>query len=108
MTDATSLVYEPLNEYRRTTNDFYAGVLCVLCIIAIVLSAVIGVAATVALGKNPLGPDRALANAVGGPGGADDYVEGLERLGTVLIRMRTLWRFGGSVVSMGYDCIRQG
>src|SRR5262249_60684146 len=54
----------------RTISDFYIGVLSVL---AIVLSVVIGMAATVALGKNPVGPDRVLANAAGAPGSADDY-----------------------------------
>jgi hypothetical protein len=43
--------------------------------LAIVVSVVIGVAATVALGKNPLGPDRVLANAADTLGSADDYVE---------------------------------
>src|SRR5262252_9230835 len=52
----------------RTISDFYVGVLSVL---AIVLSVVIGMAATVALGKNPVGPDRVLANATGDPGNAD-------------------------------------
>ena len=65
-----------------TISDFYIGVLSVL---AIVLSVVIGMAATVALGKNPVGPDRVLANAAGAPGSADDYVEGLARLGIVKI-----------------------
>src|SRR5262249_43008552 len=62
----------------RTISDFYIGVLSVL---AIVLSVVIGMAATVGLGKNPVGPDRVLAN--GDPGSADDYIEGLARLGIV-------------------------
>jgi len=62
----------------RTISDFYIGVLSVL---AIVLSVVIGMAATVGLDKNPVGPDRVLAN--GDPGSADDYIEGLARLGIV-------------------------
>jgi hypothetical protein len=57
---------------RPATSNFYVGVLCML---AIVVSVVIGVAATVALGKNPLGPDRVLANAADTLGSADDYVE---------------------------------
>src|SRR5262245_10866448 len=65
-----------------TISDFYIGVLSVL---AIVLSVVIGMAATVALGKNPVGPDRVLANATGDPGSADDYVEGLAKLGITKI-----------------------
>jgi len=66
----------------RTISDFYIGVLSVL---AVVLSVVIGMAATVALGKNPVGSDRVLANATGDPGSADDYVEGLARLGIVKV-----------------------
>src|SRR5262245_66094209 len=65
-----------------TISDFYIGVLSVL---AIVLSVVIGMAATVALGKNPMRPDRVLANVTDGPGSADDYVEGLARLGIVKV-----------------------
>src|SRR5262249_5960924 len=73
----------PLAEIEsRTISDFYIGVLSVL---AIVLSVVIGMAATVALGKNPVVPDRVLANATGDPGSADDYVEGLAKLGITKI-----------------------
>jgi hypothetical protein len=66
----------------RTVSDFYIGVLSVL---AIVLSVAIGMAATVALGKNPLGPDHVVTNTAGAPGSVDDYVEGLARLGIVKI-----------------------
>ncbi len=67
---------------RRAVGDFYIGVASVL---AIVLSAAIGITATIALGKNPLGPDRVLANAAGTQRSADDYVEGLAKLGITKI-----------------------
>ena len=66
----------------RTISDFYIGVLSVL---AIVLSVVIGMAETVALGKNPTRPDRVLSNTTSDPGSADDYVEGLAQLGITKI-----------------------
>jgi hypothetical protein len=49
------------------------------------------------------------SNVVGALGSTRAFGIAISRLllSRVLIRMRTLWRFGGSVVSMGYDCIRQ-
>src|SRR5260370_29654764 len=51
------------------------------CLLAIVLAVTIGAMATIAAGKNPLGPDLMLPHAVSAPSEADDYVEGLAKLG---------------------------
>jgi hypothetical protein len=72
----------PVAPHRRadskSAGDRLTGVGCLL---AIGLPIAIDLTATIAVGNNPLRPDRVLANAVSAPGDADDYVEGLARLG---------------------------
>ncbi len=53
------------------------------CLLAIVVAVAVGNGATIAVGKNPLRPDRVLTNAITLQGDADHYVEGLARLGIV-------------------------
>jgi hypothetical protein len=53
------------------------------CLLAIVVAVAAGNGATIAVGKNPLRPDRVLTNAITLQGDADHYVEGLARLGIV-------------------------
>jgi hypothetical protein len=62
----------------KPVGDWFIGLSCLL---ALVLAVVIGNAATIAVGKNPLEPDRMLAHAVSAPSKTDDYVEGLAKLG---------------------------
>src|ERR1700682_6337725 len=62
----------------KPVGDWFIGL---GCLVAIVLAVVVGNAATIAVGKNPLEPDRMLTHAAGAPGKADDYVEGLAKLG---------------------------
>ena len=62
----------------KPVGDWFIGL---GCLVAIVLAVVVGTAATIAVGKNPLEPDRMLAHAVSAPSRADDYVEGLAKLG---------------------------
>jgi hypothetical protein len=50
------------------------------CPLAIILAAAIGITATIAVGKNPLRPDRTPAHA-SGASKDDDYVQGLAKLG---------------------------
>jgi hypothetical protein len=52
------------------------------CVLALVVAVAVGNGATIAVGKNPLRPDRVLTNAIT-PQGDADYVEGLARLGIV-------------------------
>jgi len=72
----------PVAPHRRadskSAGDWLMGGRCLL---AIVLPSAIGLTATIAVGNNPLRPDRVVANAISAPGDADDYVEGLARLG---------------------------
>jgi hypothetical protein len=67
---------------HQAIGDFRIGVLSVF---AIVLSAVIGIAATIALGNNPVSPDRVPAHAAGAPDSVDDYVQGLAKLGIIKV-----------------------
>jgi hypothetical protein len=62
----------------KPVGDWFIGL---GCLVAIVLAVVVGNAATIAVGKNPLEPDRMLTHAAGAPSKADDYVEGLAKLG---------------------------
>ncbi len=64
----------------QPVGDWLIGLSCLL---AMVLVVAIGYTATIAVGKNPLEPDRMLAHAVSAPSEADDYVEGLAKLGIV-------------------------
>jgi hypothetical protein len=73
----------PWRSASRPIADWHIAIALVL---AVVWAVAVGMAATIALGKNPAGPDRAAANAAGAPAEADGYVEGLERLGIVAIR----------------------
>jgi len=64
----------------KPVGDWLIGLGCPL---AIVVAVAVGIGATIAVGKNPLRPDRVLTNAITLQGDADRYVEGLARLGIV-------------------------
>jgi hypothetical protein len=63
------------NEERPITDRL----LGFACVGAIVLTIVIGVTASIAVGENPLGREPAYAASI--PGEMDDYFDGLVRLG---------------------------
>jgi len=87
----------------RPVADWLVGV---GSLAAIALAIAMGITATIVLGKNPVEPDRILANAADA-GDADDYVGGLARLGIANIPGRgrgrdTAWQLPSGL------CVRFG